>query len=362
MLLVVVVVAAAWAATTSRNDPSAGRPDGGSPAQAGPPRGMPVEAVTVRADTLTDEIAAVGSLQATESVVVRAEAPGRVTAIEFAEGRPAAKDAVLVRLDSSEWAAQVDQIAAAVELNRANYERAAALKDEKVLSAQAFDQAASRLKESEAGLALAKERLAKTTVRAPFAGRLGLRRISVGDYVQPGQELVTLDDLSAMKVDFRVSGVYAGRLKTGQPVVVRIDAFSGESFRGRIDAIDPRLDEGTRTIAARARIPNGDGRLHPGMFAGVHVIVGERPQVVLVPEEAIVPMGNEKYVYRVVEGKAALTKVALGQRREGNVEIVAGVKAGETVVTAGQMKIGDGAPVTVIGPGGTHAPAGAKGA
>jgi membrane fusion protein (multidrug efflux system) len=313
---------------------------------------MPVEVAPVRVGAVTDEISTVGSLQANESVVIRAEIAQRIAAIEFTEGRTVKGGDVLVRLDATELAAQVAQNEAAAELARANLERAKPLQDEKLISPQAFDELSAKLKEAEAGLAVARERLSKATIRAPFGGKLGLRQVSPGDYVQPGQALVNLEDVSSVKVDFRVPGVDVSRVSVRQTVAVRVDAFPGRTFAGKIEAIDPRLDEATRTVLVRARIPSPRGELFPGMFARVSVVVAERPNALLIPEQAVVPVGNDAFVFRVVDGKAAMVKVAVGQRRAGEAEVVSGLSPQDVVVIGGQMKIRDGAPVTVVNPPG----------
>src|SRR3990172_7294266 len=315
-------------------------------------RGMPVEAAHVRVGTVVDEVGAVGSLQANQSGGIRSEVSGRIGEAPFTEGRAVAKGDLLFTLDPAEAAAQVAQIAATVELNRTNLDRAKPLLEAQMISPQAFDQLAAKLKESEASLTLAQERLNKATIRAPFGGRVGLRQVSPGDYVQPGQALVNLEDLTAMKVDFRIPETVMGRIAAGRPVTVRVDAFPGQVFRGAIRAIEPRLHEATPTILVRARVDNPGGQLRPGMFARVAVALGERPDAVLVPEQAVVPMGDEAFVYRVVDGKAAMVKVIIGQREDGEAEVVSGLSPTDVVVTGGQMKIRDGAPVTVINQGG----------
>jgi len=241
------------------------------------------------------------------------------------------------------------QIAAVVELNKMNFERAQQLRPEGLIAERAYDEAQSRLKESEASLSLAKVRLEKSIIRAPFNGRLGLRQVSPGDFVQPGQAIVNLEDTDSIKVDFRIPEIYLGRVQVGQPVQVGVDVYPDQLFEGKIYAIDARIDNATRTVLIRARIPNPKGALHPGMFARVTLLLGERENAVFVPEQAVVPMGGDKFVYRVVDGKAALTKVRLGLRKEGRVEIVEGVGPEETVITAGQMKLFDGAPVKTVG-------------
>jgi membrane fusion protein (multidrug efflux system) len=259
-----------------------------------------------------------------------------------------------LELDSTEYHAQVLQIKATVELNQMNFERAKQLHKEGLISQQAYDEIEAKLKESHASLALAQARLDKAIIRAPFAGRLGLRQVSLGDYVQPGQAIVNLEDLSSLKVDFSIPETYWVRVKTGQQVDVQVDAFPDKTFSGRIYAIDPRIEESTRTILIRARIPNPDSQLRPGMFARVNIVLGERPNAILIPEQAVVPMGQDKFVFRVVDGKAALTKIKIGQRRVGEVEILEGLTPQDTVVTAGQMKIRDGVPIMILDPAGAR--------
>lgn len=336
------VVAAAWGVFAAKEDAK----PGGPPAGGMPP--MPVEAAPVRVGTVADDIMAVGSLRANESVVVRAEIAQRIAAIEFVEGRATKAGDVLVRLESAELAAQVAQSEAAVELARANVERAKPLREEQLISPQAFDELTTKLKEAEAALAVARERLAKATIRAPFHGTLGLRQVSPGEYVQPGQAVVNLEDLSSVKVDFRVPEARLGRLALRQPITIRVDAFPDRAFAGMIEAIDPRLDETTRTALVRARIPNPRSELRPGMFARVAVVVAERPNAILIPEQAVVPVGDDAFVFRVVDGKAAMVKIVIGQRRAGEAEVTSGLGPQDIVVIGGQMKIRDGAPVTVI--------------
>jgi membrane fusion protein (multidrug efflux system) len=184
--------------------------------------------------------------------------------------------------------------------------------------------------------------------------------VSPGDYVQPGQTLVNLEDVSSVKVDFRVPEARVGRLSVGQSVAVRVDAIPSRTFSGTIAAMDPRLDESTRTALVRARVPNPRGELLPGMFARVAVVIGERPNAILIPEQAVVPIGNDAFVYRVVDGKAAMVKVVIGQRGAGEAEILSGLNPDDLVVIGGQMKLRDGAAVNVInqGQGRPQGPAG----
>jgi len=196
-------------------------------------------------------------------------------------------------------------------------------------------------------------RLDKTVIRAPFAGTVGLRLVSPGAYVKPGDDIANLENIGSMKLDFRVPETYLARLGVGQTLTVRVDAYPDQGFEGTIYAIDPALDPETRTVLLRARLPNKGNKLRPGLFARVSLILERRENALVAPEQAIVPLGQKIFVYRVVDGKAVMTPVRLGLRRPGQVEILEGRNDGDQVVTDGQLKIRDGAAVTVQPPPGT---------
>lgn len=320
----------------------------GNPGVAGPSMAASVEAVPVRTGMVSVDVRAVGTLLANESVVVRPEIAGRITAIHFKEGQPVARGIDLVTMDASELSAQLAESIAAVRLNKLSFNRAKDLSQKKLISRQDYDQAQANLTESEARQSLSEARLSKTVLRAPFAGIVGLRLVSPGDYVEAGKDIVNLEDIDSLKLDFRIPEVYLAKGKVGQPVEVRVDAFPDTPFGGNIYAIDPRIDETTRTLELRARIPNPDGRLRPGMFARVTLSLEQHPNALLIPEQALVPEGGERFVYRVVDGKAAMQKVQIGERRVGEVEVIEGLHPNDTVITAGQIKLHDGAPVKVI--------------
>jgi membrane fusion protein (multidrug efflux system) len=183
---------------------------------------------------------------------------------------------------------------------------------------------------------------------APFDGVVGIRNVSVGDFVRDGADLVNIEDIGTLKVDFRLPERDFTRVKVGQPVLVAADALPGENWRGTLEAINPRVDANGRSLELRARLANSGGRLKPGMFVRVRAVVGERPSAILVPEEAIVPAGEEFYVFKVVDGVARRIKVALGVRRDAKVEIVEGLAPGDLVVTLGMRLFRDGQPVRVV--------------
>lgn len=314
-------------------------------AAGGAPPGLPVLVASARTQALTDRLRAVGTLTANESVLIRSEIPGRVERIHFEEGQPVKAGEPLITLDGAEYRAQVAQTEATVTVNSLTFRRAADLVKTNMLSQQDYDQAQARLAESRALLQRHQVMLAKTVLRAPFDGVAGLRLVSPGAYVQPGQDLVNLENLDPLKVEFRVPERHATAMTVGRALGLRVDAVPGREFSGEIYAIDPRLDASTRTFALRGRVPNGDGLLRPGMFVQVELTVGERPAAVVIPEQAIVPRGDKLYVFKVVNGKVALTPVSTGLRAPGIVEIVNGLVAGDTVVIEGQMKLRDGMPV-----------------
>lgn len=317
------------------------------PAVAQGPRGVPVSVAEVTQETLTEHLRAVGTLLAGESVMLRPEIAGRIARIHVAEGQPVAAGTLLISLDAAEQRARVAQIEATLELHRLNHARARDLARTRMVSAQDFDQASAQLKESTALLERERVLLAKTELRAPFAGVLGLRQVSPGAYVQPGQDLVNLEAIDPLKVEFRVPERHAGALRVGQEVRVEVDAAPGRVFAGTVYAINPALDADSRAFALRARVPNPDRVLRPGMFARVEMPLAERARALVIPEQAIVPRGEQMSVFKVTDGKAALTPVRTGLRVPGKVEVLEGLAAGDVVVTAGQMKLRDGVPVVV---------------
>ena len=196
---------------------------------------------------------------------------------------------------------------------------------------------------------LARVQLEKAHIVAPFSGIVGLRHVSAGEYITAGQALVNLEAIDPVKADFRVPEKFLPAIKVGQTIRIKVDAFPDDNFEGKVYAIDPRLDVAGRSLLVRALVPNKDQRLRPGLFARVTVLLQLKEDALTVPEQAIVPQGDDQFVFKIVDGKVQLTKVVIGTRREGRVEIVEGLTAGDEVVTAGQLKIRDGSAVSVVG-------------
>jgi membrane fusion protein (multidrug efflux system) len=325
-----------------------GDPPAGQPAAAAGGFAIPVEAVTVAVERVDLTIPAVGSLRSNESVVLSPEIAGRVVEILGEEGQEVTAGTPVARLDQSVYQAEIAEIEANLELARANFKRADELMRKNAGTARARDEAEAEVRVDEAKLASAKARLDKTVIAAPFDGVLGLRSVSVGQYLAEGDAIFKLEAIDPLKVDFRVPEIYFGKVRIGQTINVEVDALPGEPVAGTVYAIDPLVDEQGRAIVVRATLPNKDKRLRPGLFARVALVYDTIASAILVPEQAIVPIGEDKFVFKVVNGKAALSKVTIGERFKGRAEIRQGLAAGDTVVTAGQLKIRDGADVTVL--------------
>jgi len=311
------------------------------------PNAVAVEAVKVGTAAMPQTITAVGSLRSDESITVRPEVAGRISAILFNEGQRVGKGATLVKLDPSINEADVLQARANLKLAKSKFDRAVDLAKSNFISGQAKDEAENNLRVAEASLQLAEAKLAKTEIKAPFAGVIGLRVVSIGDYVKEGSDVVNLEAIDPLKVDFRVPEIYMRQVKVGQPLEIVLDALPGKTHDGRVFAINPLVDATGRSIVIRAQVKNADTTLRPGMFARVRLITKDQQDALVVPEQAIVPQGDEQYVFRVVDGKALRTKVGVGRRRDSKVEIVNGLAAGDVVVSAGQLKLRDGTPVAV---------------
>jgi membrane fusion protein (multidrug efflux system) len=331
-----------------RSAPGAAREAAAPPAQGGPPRAVPVRAGVVRSGIVTEEVGAVGTLLANESVMIRPELDGRIAAIHFAEGQLVRRGERLVSLDATEVEAQLASARSDVTLNRSRFQRAQELHARNFISAQALDDARENLNKAEAREAEIRARLDKLAIRAPFEGIAGLRQVSPGAYVKAGQDIARLEGIGTLKVDFRVPEVHLGRIRAGQPVQVAVDAYAGERFQGAIYAVEPAVDEQTRSVLLRARVPNPGVRLKPGMFARVSLTLATRENALLVPEQALVPRGEERYVFRLIDGKAVLTRIEIDVRRPGEVEVRGGLAAGEAIVVDGQLRLQDGSAVTVL--------------
>jgi membrane fusion protein, multidrug efflux system len=349
-LIVVAAAAGYWFGTQRTTDgaPAAAGAVSAAPKSGGASSAVAVEAVKVVVQPMPQSITAVGSLRSDESITVRPEVAGRISEILFKEGERVSRGATLVRLDPAINQAEVDQGRANLKLAKSKYDRAVDLAKSNFISGQARDEAENNLRVAEAGVQLAEARLAKMEIKAPFSGIIGLRVVSVGDYAKEGSDIVNLESIDPLKVDFRVPEIYLKQIQVGQTLHVSLDALPGKTFEGKVFAVNPLVDTAGRAIVIRALVRNSDTSLRPGMFTRVRLITRNLQDALTVPEQAIVPQGDDQYVFKVTDGRAIRVKVEVGQRRDGRVEIVKGLEPTDMVVTAGQLKIRDGVPVTIV--------------
>jgi membrane fusion protein (multidrug efflux system) len=350
LLIVVAAAAGYWFGTqrTAGTAPSASGPVSAASKSGGASSAVAVEAVKVSVQPMPQSITAVGSLRSDESITVRPEVAGRISEILFQEGQRVARGATLIRLDPAINKAEVEQGRANLKLAKSKYDRAVDLAKSNFISGQARDEAENNLRVAEAGVQLAEARLAKMEIKAPFSGIIGLRVVSVGDYAKEGSDIVNLEAIDPLKVDFRVPETYLKQIEVGQTLHVSLDALPGKTFEGKVFAVNPLVDAGGRAIVIRALVRNSDTSLRPGMFARVRLITRNLQDALTIPEQAIVPQGDDQYVFKVTDGRAMRVKVEVGQRRDGKVEIVKGLEPTDMVVTAGHLKIRDGVPVTIV--------------
>jgi membrane fusion protein (multidrug efflux system) len=308
---------------------------------------VPVEVGAIELSSVNEEVEALGTLAADESVVIAPEMAGRVVALGFKEGEKVAKDQKLVMLDTAMLDAELKQAQADLSLARDTYDRNRSLVQRGSGTQVALEQATAQLASQEAKIQLVQAKLALATIKAPFTGVVGLRSVGIGDFVSVGKQLITLTNIDPIKVDFRVPEIFLTQVKVGQPIQLKVDAVPDRPFTGQVFAIDPVVDVNGRAVKLRASIPNADLVLKPGLFARVTVVVDKRDNALLVPETAVVPDGVGKAVFVVEGGKARRMPVELGKRLLGKVEVVKGLKAGQQIVTAGQMRLRDGSTVAI---------------
>jgi len=306
-----------------------------------------VEAVEAQKRDVNLQVSALGTLQADQAITVRPEITGIVTSIDFEDGERVEKGDLIITLDDKDLTARLMQAEARLTLTRANYQRAEQLLKQGSGTARARDEALNDFKSAEAEVAAAETALHKATITAPFSGIIGLRQVSLGEYVTAGQAITTLADVDNLRIDFRVSEVFLTEVGKGQEVNVVFDALPEQDYTGVISALDPVVSVEGRALSVRAIIRNVDGKLRPGLFGRVEIVTDTRRSIML-PEAAIVttPTGD-RAVFIVVDGHAKMNPVTIGTRVPGEVEILAGVEDGDTVIVSGQLKVQNGAPVEV---------------
>ncbi len=329
-------------------------PGRGSVATLGQPVGVISE--PARAEDFVSEIEALGTARANEAIEVTSKVSNLVTAIRFREGQQVKRGEVIVELDNIETNAELMAARAALSESQSQYARSQELFATKALSQAQLDQLEATLRANEARVTTAQAKLNDNLIRAPFAGRVGLRRVSVGSLVNPGAVMTTLDDTSIIKLDFAVPETFISVVREGLPLVARSVAFPNREFAGKVRSIDSRLDPTTRSVTVRAEMPNDDGVLKPGMFLTVR-LRQQSQRIVMIPEHALVPEEGRQFVFVVQDAKASKREVSIGRRKAGRVEIVSGLRAGERVIIEGTQKVRDGGAVRDVSEQGTPVPA-----
>lgn len=322
-----------------------------SAAPAGRPAMPPslVDATTVKEQVWQDTIKTTGSLSAVNGVTLAPEVSGVVTKIYFQSGQMVKKGDLLIQLNAVQTEADLAKAQAQLQLNELQYRRLAQLYQKNFVGTAELDKAKADLAIARATVKQVQAKLQQLNIIAPFSGKLGLCKISVGDYVTAGEDLVNLQQLDQLKINFSIAGTYATEVKVGDQVEVMLDN-SNKLYRGKIAAIDSKIDPATRNLDLEALIQNKDNKLLPGAFIEVTLHLGKPHLTKIIPQTAIEYSPTGAYVYLIVDKKAKKTKIKLGKKLSNNQVIVTdGLKAGDVVVTAGQIKLHEGSAVMVNG-------------
>ena len=377
LLALVGVCVASGAAWWWQNKPAASSPvaplAGPGAATGGPGAGAArapaVEVAKVQTQLLVDETQAVGSLRSRQGVMLRPEVAGRVKQIFFNDGQRVRKGQVLVQFEDQLQQAQVSQARAELSIAEANHKRNQELVGQNFISKRSLDESGAALEVARAKLSLADATLQRLKVLAPFDGIAGLKQINVGDYLKDGADMVNIEDLDAVLLDFRLPERFQAKIRAGQTAQLTVDALPGRPFTAIVQAVDPLIEANGRSVGVRGCIDNRQQALRPGMFARVNAVFGSRENALVIPEEAVIPQGGRSFVVKVVAGEKPNTlmservAVKLGLRLPGKVEVLEGLAEGDTVVTAGHQRLQkDGTAVRVVDlsqPGGGKPPAGA---
>lgn len=306
---------------------------------------MPVDVDTARYSTVVEAVHANGRIEAEQSVELRPDAEGRITELLFREGQPVAEGTPLIRIDDAVLRAQAARAEADRDLAHQQLERVRRLHADNASSPADLERAEAAARSADAALSLLQLQIERTTVRAPFSGVVGQRLVSTGDYVTSSTPLLTLQTVNPQRVVIDVPERHAGQLQRGQTVQFTVAAHPGRTFEAQVEFIDPVVQNSSRTIVVKARAPNQDRALMPGMFVDASLATATRENAIVVPEDAIQPLRTANVVWAVVDGKASRRVVELGARSPGMVEILSGVVAGEQVVVGGLERMAEGMAV-----------------
>lgn len=306
-----------------------------------------VRTIEVRPGALEESVWTTGEMRADESVELRAEEEGRVVQLAFREGQRVDEGQLLVKINDEDLQADLRRARVQKQLAEQRERRTKSLLDERTVSQEIYDEALGQLKIVEANIESIEANIRQTEVRAPFSGIVGLRQVSEGSFVTSSQVIATLQRLDPIKIDFSVPEKYAAEIVTGERVDFTVAGLE-PTFRGQVYAREPRVDPSTRTVQLRARAPNADGKLLPGAFAKVRLVLSSADGALTVPAIAVVPGNESTTVWVVADGRAAPRVVEVGQRTEQQVEILRGLEPGERVVVEGVQQMRPGLAVNAV--------------
>lgn len=312
-----------------------------------PSRASNVNAVEPRTDRIRDEVETVGSLAAVQSIDVTAEEDGRIANINFREGQHVEQGTLLVQLDDRQTRASLAEAEAELRNAEARFNRAERLRQSNNISAAEFEELESARAVSAARVQSARTRLDHMRISAPFTGVIGLREVSTGAWLRAGDRITTLDSVDPIELVFSIPERFVGALDDEMSVTARSDAFPGRTFNGEITSLATRVDPLSRSLRLKARLDNSDGRLRPGQYMVINLALRER-DALLIPEEAILTIGDKQYVYVAEDGQAGQREIRLGQRRAGEAEIIEGISATDKVIVTGHTRLSDGDPIRLL--------------
>jgi len=319
---------------------------GKSGGRGGAGAGMGVNGIVVKASSFENELEVTGSVEANESVVLQSEISGLVTGIYFTEGSNVKKGTLLVKINDRDLQAQLQQVLTGLKLSKTNENRAKQLLEKGAISQEEYDTALADLQSINAQAQLVRAQLAKASIYAPFNGKIGLRSISMGEYLTPAKAIATLSNINPIKISFSVPEKYSGQIKVNSEIEFNTDGTT-KTFKGKVYAIEPGINAQTRTLSIKALCQNPDNELLPGSFAKIRLALNTMDQALLIPTQAIIPVLKGKTVFISSEGKAKQVPVESGTRNAENIVITSGLKAGDTVLTTGSMSLKPGTPVKV---------------
>jgi len=328
-----------------QGDEKGGGPGMGGPGgQVGP---LPVETVIITPSSYERKLVVTGSILPSESIELRSEVSGKISGIFFQESQPVRKGQRLIKIDDDELVAQLEKQKYNKKLFEDNEFRQRKLLEKEAISQEEYDNALNRLRTTTADIKVLEAQIAETEVIAPFDGFIGFRYVSPGAYISPSTIIATIYSLDPAKIEFSIPARYASRVYVGSPIVFRQENNAEEPFKGEVYAIEPQIDPTTRTLKIRSKTPNPGGKLIPGQFVSIELILEHLDSAILVPTQAVIPVQDGAKVYIVSGGKAKEVMVTAGDRTESKLEILSGLKPGDTVITSGILQLRQGMGIQV---------------